>query len=72
MDKCPKCGMYTIAYDGFRGVTRCLVDGCSCHIINDKSYSILRHDFSRKVVERIVVENGKETNKVLRTYSLEI
>jgi hypothetical protein len=71
MDKCPRCGMYAVTYDAFRGVTRCLVDGCSCQIIDDKSYSILRANPSKKTIERVLIKKGEENSlnpEVLKSY----
>lgn len=69
MEKCPKCNKYSVSYDAYRRVKRCMVDGCSCVIIDENSYSMLKMDVSGKTVNRVKVENGKEAG-VLKKYNL--
>lgn len=46
-----------------------MVDGCSCVIIDENSYSMLKLDVSGKTVNRVKVEKGKEAG-VLKKYNL--
>lgn len=69
MKKCPKCNKYTVDYDAYRGVNRCMVDGCSCIVIDDDSYSFLKIDSSSKTINRVKVEKGTET-AIIKKYNL--
>ncbi|MGD0886156.1 MAG: hypothetical protein ABSA46_15025 [Thermodesulfovibrionales bacterium] len=69
MEKCPKCNRFTLGYDRYRGVLRCMVIGCSCVVIDENSYSYLKPDPSTKTMNRIKVERGNET-KVIKKYSM--
>lgn len=69
MEKCPKCNKYSVAYDAYRKVHRCMIDGCSCVVIDDKTYSYLKADSSDNTINEIKVEEGKETG-ILKKYSL--
>jgi hypothetical protein len=69
MDRCPKCKRLTIAYDSYRGVSRCMVDGCSCVVIDANSYSYLKPDLTTRTMNRIKVERGSET-KIIKKYSM--
>jgi len=67
MNRCPKCNKYSIDYDPYRRVHRCMIDGCSCVIINENSYSILKVDSKNKTINRIKIENGEEV-EILKKY----
>ncbi len=69
MKKCPTCNNYTIEYDAYRGVYRCMMVGCSCIVIDDDTYSFLKIDPSAKTINRVKVVNGAET-KVIKKYNL--
>lgn len=69
MKKCPKCGNFSIDYDTYKGVFRCMIDGCSCIVIDENTYSYLKADPSKKMICRIKVEQGRET-KVIKEYSM--
>lgn len=69
MEKCPKCGRYTIAYDGYRRVHRCMVDGCSCIVLDEESYSCLKQDSATGTVNRVRIVDGVEKD-VLKKYQL--
>ena len=60
MEKCPYCKEYSIAFDGYRNVKRCVITGCTCIIVDDISYSILKHN--TKTVDRVLIVNGKESH----------
>lgn len=69
MDKCPKCNQFAVGFDSYRGVTRCMVDGCSCIVIDEHSYSFLKPDPSTRTVDRVQIEHGTQI-AVLRKFSL--
>lgn len=69
MQKCPRCKRYSVAYDAYRKVNRCMIDGCSCVVIDDHTYSYLKADSSNNTVNRVKVEEGRETG-ILKKYSL--
>ena len=60
MKKCPRCKQYTVAYDGYKNVERCMVVGCGCIVIDNKSYSYLRRDNITHTMTRILVKIGTE------------
>lgn len=67
MEKCPKCGKYSVAVDSYRNIKRCHIDGCTVHITED-GYSFLRSGSSENTIERVEKTlDGKE--KVLKTYN---
>ncbi len=59
--KCPMCDVYSISYDPYQKVDRCMVDGCTVIIIDENTYSYLRHDPLLDNAERIKVVNDIET-----------
>lgn len=69
MQKCPKCNRYSVAYDAYRKVNRCMIDGCSCVVIDNTTYSYLKADSSDNTINEVKVEKGRETG-ILRKYSL--
>lgn len=69
MKKCPRCNKYSVAYDAYRKVNRCMIDGCSCVVIDEHSYSYLKADSSSNTVSRVKIEEGRETS-ILKKYSL--
>ncbi len=69
MDRCPKCKRHTVTYDGYRGVRRCMVDGCTCVVIDHKSYSYLKRDSKQKEIHRVRVVDGVEKG-TLKKYQL--
>lgn len=66
MEKCPKCKRYTISYDSYRKVKRCLADGCSCIIVNKVSYSYLKSDSCSNTINRVKIQDG--TEKIIKRY----
>ncbi len=69
MEKCPKCNQYTVGYDAYRKVKRCMVDGCSCIVINKHAYSYLKNNsFSNNIINRVKVENGSEV--IIKKYNI--
>jgi hypothetical protein len=69
MKKCPKCGNFSVDLDSYKGAYVCMIDGCSCVLIDENSYSFLKHDPSTKTVNRVKVEGGHETN-IIKKYTL--
>ena len=67
MKKCPKCKHHSVAFDAYRKINRCMIDGCSCIVNTDSSFSFLRHDFTAGVVDRVQIKDEKET--VIKTYN---
>lgn len=61
MTKCPRCGHFTVAYDSYRKITRCYIDGCSCVINKDGSYNYLKIDAKNETTYDINVKGGQET-----------
>lgn len=53
MKKCPKCGKYTVDYDAYRMVYRCLMFECSCIVEDDNSYSFFEIDPSTKTMHKV-------------------
>lgn len=68
MEKCPKCGKYMVAYDGYRKIKRCHMDGCSTHIYEDGSYSVLEAISDKAVVRIKIAPNGDRS--ILKKYKL--
>lgn len=67
MEKCPKCGRYSVAVDSYRRVKRCHIDGCMAHI-TENGYSFLRGGSNGNTVERVnKTLDGRE--EVLKTYN---
>ena len=65
MKKCPHCHKYTVEYDASRKVTRCMADECSCIIVNDSTYLILKPAAStREGINLVKVVDGEETDIV--------
>jgi len=62
---------YSIDYNSHYGQKACYIDGCSVLVNDDGSYSYLKHDYKRKVAERVKVVNGIE-KEVIKTYNLEV
>lgn len=60
MNKCPKCGNYTIDLDAYRGFERCLMDNCRCIVLDKNTYSYLQINFEKNRFERVKVKNGIE------------
>lgn len=71
MDKCPKCHKFTVAYDSYRKVTRCMVDGCSCIVIDKETYSHLKANLTSGTVDRVKVKNGSEKG-IVRRYKIQV
>lgn len=69
MKRCPKCRSFSIDYDPYRGVYMCMVDGCSCVILDETSYSYLKPDPSTRTINRIKVEEGSETT-IIKKYNM--
>lgn len=69
MDKCPRCHKYTVAYDSYRGVNRCMVDGCSCIVIDENTYSYLRSNPSSRTIDNVKMCNGVEEG-IIRKYRM--
>ena len=63
MTKCPKCGNHTVGYDSYRRVNRCLVDGCSCVVYNDNTFSYLEHSLNSIDRVRVKKDGFKEIIK---------
>lgn len=61
-EKCPKCHRFTTAYDSYRKVKRCMVDGCSCIVIDKDNYSYLKRNLATGDMNRVNVNKGKETH----------
>ncbi len=73
MEQCPSCKRYTVAYDGYKQVNRCMVDGCGCEIVDKDHYSILRLNTGNDLVERVKVkrEEGISMNpEVIKSYPI--
>ncbi|MEK6757860.1 MAG: hypothetical protein AABX88_01910 [Nanoarchaeota archaeon] len=71
MDKCPKCKEFSVSYDSYRRKNKCIIDGCTAIVIDENTYSYLKHDYERKVAERVKIINGIET-EVIKTFNLEL
>ena len=80
MEECLNCGNESVAYDGYKGIERCLIDGCTFQIISRddkgkvKTYSILRYNSGTNSMDRIELEVGSETivnPKILKSYRLD-
>jgi phage FluMu protein Com len=69
MKKCPKCNNFSVAFDAYRMVDRCMLDGCSCIVIDTSTYSYLKADPPSKSINRVKVENGAET-AVMKRFKL--
>jgi len=69
MRKCPKCNNYTVDYDAYRKIYRCMMTGCSCIVLDDNTYSYLKIDPSTKTINRVKVERGTETS-IIKKYTL--
>jgi hypothetical protein len=69
MKKCPKCGNYSVSYDAYRGIELCMIDECSCHIIDENSFSYLEFDPSTGTMNRIKVEKDHEP-QVVKQYDI--
>ncbi len=70
MKKCPKCNNFSVDYDPYRKVEACMMDGCSCIVVNDSTYSYLKRDSSNGKVCRIE-ENGKD-RKIVKEFILQV
>lgn len=69
MEKCPKCGKYMVAFDSYRKVKRCHIDGCTTHVYDDGSYSVLYcNDLTNKAQTIQIFPNGAE--KIIREWTL--
>jgi len=69
MEKCPRCNKYTVDYDAYRGINKCLVDSCGCVVIDEDTYSYLKIDLSTKTINEVKVEKGTETS-IIKKYHL--
>ncbi len=76
MEECPRAdyhpvkSRFTVDYDSHYGQKACHVDGCTTLVNDDGSYSYLKHDYKRKVVERVKVVDGIE-KEVMYTHNLD-
>ena len=68
MEFCPRCGKYTVAFDSYRMVKRCLSDACSCIVIDENTYSHLTST-TKDTVDRVKVRNGVNIG-IIKTYAL--
>ena len=66
MEKCPKCGRYSVAVDSYRRIKRCHTDGCTVHI-TENGYSFLRSGVGDTVERVNRTPDGSE--KVLKTFN---
>lgn len=69
MKNCPKCGNYTVDYDAYRRVYRCIMVGCSCIVLDNNTYSFLKIDSSAKTMNRVKVEKETEIS-IIKKYNL--
>lgn len=69
MRKCPKCGNFTIAYDTYREVLRCMADECGCTIIDENAYSYFKYNRDRKTMDKIRTDKDGN-NEVIKSYSM--
>jgi len=71
MDKCPKCGKYTVSYDGYHRTNRCYEDECSVRIASDNaSYTYIRRNYEKKVIEKVEVTIATGEEKVVYEYEM--
>lgn len=56
MEKCPRCSHYTVAYDGYRDVMRCMIDSCSCIVHSVTAYSFAERNPSTASVDWVTVD----------------
>jgi len=67
--KCPRCNKYTVDYDAYRRVNKCLVDICGCVVIDEDTYAYLKIDLSTKTINEVKVAKGTETS-IINKYHL--
>ncbi len=68
MEKCPKCGQYSVDYNPYKKSHVCMIDGCSCVVINSNSYSFLKINPTAKTIDRVKVEDEIEI-EVVKKYN---
>ncbi len=68
MKKCPRCSKLSVDYDSYRHVSRCMMDGCGCVVIDDSTYTYIKQDPAAKTINRVKVEKGTEIG-VVKKYS---
>ncbi len=69
MRRCPKCHKLSVSYDPYKGVDVCMVDDCSCIILDENSFSYLKADISTGTINRIKVVRGHEA-EIIKKYRM--
>ena len=64
MKRCPKCKKLSVAFDPYKGAEVCMMDDCSCIVIDDNSFSYLKTDIITSTIRRIKVVSGNETETI--------
>ncbi len=69
MRRCPKCHKLSVAYDPYKGVDVCMIDNCSCIVLDENSFSYLKTDISSGTINRIKVVSGHESG-IMKRYKI--
>lgn len=66
MKRCPVCNSWSVAYDPYRKVDKCMNTGCSCIIDDESTYSYLEQGPNAGIVHRVKASSGE----VLKEYKV--